>query len=175
MDQKIKNAEKLDLSGEDIMRMCKNKVKIISYEDMENYKTLDDIFDINNATIILYETSDHFGHWTLLLKDKNYLEFFDPYGLKPDEELNYDNKYNKRIHNGVTVAHLTHLLNESDYKLNYNRKRLQQFLKDVNTCGRWCVARVLLRHFTLSEFQKLFTDNVNHTPDFWVTAFTLLL
>jgi len=174
MDQKIKNAEKLDLSGEDIMRMCKNKVKIISYEDMENYKTIDDVFDTNNATIILYETQKNFGHWTLLLKDKN-LEFFDPYGLKPDEELNIDNKYNSRIHNGIVVPHLTHLLNKSNYRIIINRKRLQQFLENINTCGRWCVARVLLRHFTLSKFQKLFTDNVNHTPDFWVTAYTLLL
>lgn len=175
MDKIIKNAEIMDLSGEDIMRMCKNKVKIIDYETMENYKTIDDVFDNNNATIILYETKKNFGHWTLLLKDNDNLEFFDPYGLKPDEELKYDNNYNTRIHNGVLVPHLTHLLNDSPYKLNYNKKRLQKMLKDINTCGRWCVSRVILRNYTLPEFQKLFTDNVNHTPDFWVTAYTLLL
>lgn len=176
MDQIIKKAEKYDLSGDDIMRMCKNKVKIISYEDMENYKILDDIFDNNNATIILYETKKNFGHWTLLLKtSSNVLEFFDPYGLKPDEELKMDNNYNTRLHNGVLVPHLTYLLNDSSYKLNYNKKRLQQFLKDINTCGRWCVSRVLMRHLDLSTYQKLFTNNVNHTPDFWVTSYTLLL
>jgi hypothetical protein len=175
MDQIIKNAENYDLSGEDIMRMCKNKVKIISYEEMENYKTIDDVFDNNDATIILYETKKNFGHWVLLLKEGNELEFFDSYGLKPDEELKYDNGYNAKIHNGVLVPHLTRLLNSSTYKLNYNKKRLQKLLKDMNTCGRWCVSRVLLRDQKLSKFQKLFTDNVNHNPDFWVTAYTLLL
>ena len=176
MDKLIKESEKIDLSGSDIMRMCKHKVRIIRYQDMDKYVSIEQVFDQWNATIILYETKKNFGHWTLLLKQSNdHLEFFDPYGLGLDEELKYDHNFNARIHNGVAVPHLTDLISKSKYQLLVNKKQLQQFLEDINTCGRWCSARVILRHISLSDFQKLFTDNVNHTPDFWVSAYTYLL
>lgn len=176
MDKIINNYENVDLGGSDIMRMCKNKVRIIEYEDLKNYTYIDQIFNEWNATIILYETKKDFGHWVVLLKhNNNELEFFDSYGLMVDEELKYDNAYNSRLNNGAIVPYLTDLLSKSTYKLIVNRKRLQLFLENINTCGRWCVARVILRNIELQQFIKLFTQNVNHTPDFWVTAYTMLL
>lgn len=176
MDKIIEKYETVDLSGSDIHRMCKGKVRIIVYEDMEKYTKVDDIFDQWNATIILYETRKNFGHWTLLLKHSDtVLEFFDSYGLKVDEELKFDHNYNSRIHNGQVVPHLTYLLGLSNYELIQNRKKLQLLLKDVNTCGRWVVARTILRDIHLLQFQKLMTENKNHNPDFWVTSYTMLL
>lgn len=176
MDKLIKESEKIDLSGADIMRMCKNKVRIMPYDDLDKYDSIEQVFDEWKATIILYETRKNFGHWTLLLKKSNdTLEFFDPYGLNVDEELKYDNNYNASIHNGVIVPHLSYLISKSKYKLITNKKKLQEFLNDINTCGRWCSGRVILRDVPLIEFQKLFTNNINHTPDFWISAFTYLL
>jgi hypothetical protein len=148
----------------------------MTYEDLDKYESIEQVFNEWKATIILYETMKNFGHWTLLLKhSNNILEFFDPYGLNVDEELNFNNNFYVRTHNNIQVPHLSYLINKSGYELITNKKKLQQFLEHINTCGRWCSGRVILRDVPLIEFQKLFTNNINHTPDFWISAYTYLL
>jgi len=174
MDKIIEKYETVDLSGSDLMRMCNDKVKICAYEDMSSYTNIDQVFDNNNATIILYETKKNFGHWVIILKNNDTLIFFDSYGLKVDEELKFTSKYS-RTHEGQRVGHLHALIKQSKYKLIENRYRLQQFIYNVNTCGRWCVAKFHLRFLDEKEFIRRFTNNKYHTPDFWVTSYTMLL
>ena len=48
---------------------------------------------------------------------------------------------------------------------------LQKLKKGVNTCGRWCCARVVLKHLPLEEFKNLF-KNRGIDSDYLVTIFT---
>jgi hypothetical protein len=176
LDKIIKDAERFDLSGQDILRITDHKTSIMTYEELENVTSLEEIFKPHGAVVILYQTSENFGHWVALLNngDKR-LEFYDPYGLNVDEELNLDNDYNIRTHGGVLQPHLSILIKQGGYKVTYNNVRLQEMLEDVNTCGRYCAMRIRFRDISMKKFNGLLTNNHHYTPDMWISAMTLLV
>lgn len=174
MDKIIKDSEKFALSGEDLHRIVDGKANILSYEQLENVSSIEELLQPYGASIILYETKENFGHWVCLFeKGEKSLEFFDPYGLKMDEELNFSNELHLRQHQGVITPHLTALVEAGGYKVKSNTTQLQKFLEDVNTCGRHCGMRLRLRSHSLKEFITLMTKNKEYDADFWVSALTL--
>tara|TARA_Y100000310_G_scaffold337697_1_gene425429 strand:- start:2111 stop:2632 length:522 start_codon:yes stop_codon:yes gene_type:complete len=173
MDKILKKAEDIDLSGADILRIIQNKGRVITYHELQDYQNLEELLENNGACVILYETKENLGHFCSLFYVPfhiNTVEFFDPYGSKPDAELNYAT-YN--LTHGK--ADLTRLLDETHLKIIYNKKRLQTWKKDVNTCGRWAGLRVRMKTTPLSKFQDLFLDNQFYRGDLWATALTYLL
>jgi len=173
IDEVIVDAERFPLTGGDMLRIADGKTNIILYEDLENVNDINDVLSPHDAVIILYQTAENFGHWVTLLKDGNTIEFYDAYGLNVDEELNLDNEFHKRIHEGKIVPHLSHLINQSGYKVIFNRERLQSKLSDVNTCGRYCALRVRLRNYSIEKFNGLWKNNKHYSPDWFVSATTL--
>jgi hypothetical protein len=171
----IHDAEAFPLSGEDIMRICDEKVKVMLYEDLADYTDIDQVLEPHDAVVILYRTTQDFGHWVALLKTgERQLEFYDPYGLKVDEELKLSD-FHTRIHEDTEVFHLTHLIQNSGYRVKSNKERLQQKLEDVNTCGRYASMRVRLREFSMKRFNDLLTKNRHYDPDFWISSLTLFI
>tara|TARA_R110000803_G_scaffold108532_3_gene176828 strand:+ start:5830 stop:6351 length:522 start_codon:yes stop_codon:yes gene_type:complete len=171
MDKILTNLESQDLTGEDLKRICKNKVDIIPYHTLGNYKNIEDLLGEFGSVILLYEIRENFGHYVaLFMNGNNDLEFFDSYGFKPDQEIKYAT-YNQS--NGI--PHLTQLLNKYDKKIVVNTERLQVFHADINTCGRWTSLRILFKKKPLREFIELFTKNRQYNGDFWVSALTYLL
>ena len=178
IDKQIVKGEDYSLSTNDILRITDNKCKVIAYEELEHISSIDELLEPHGAAIILYENSDDglYGHWTALFKtDQGTLEFFDPYAIKLDGELNLNNDFNFRVHNGVEVAHLSHLISQSEYKVKSNKVQLQEVKKHVNTCGRWTALRIRFRDVSIRRFIDLMTKNEAYKPDFWVTALTLLV
>lgn len=174
-DKIIKDSEIFDLSGSDILRITDNKTKILPYEALEHVSSLDEILNPFGSVVLLYQTSEKFGHWVALLDKGNHnLEFYDPYGLNVDEELNLDNDFHLRVHNGQLTPHLKSLINKDGWNVQYNKLKLQRMLKDVNTCGRYCALRVRFKDITMKKFNTLLTNNKYYHPDFWVSALTLL-
>ena len=175
IDKIIFDAEKFDLSGHDILRITDNKTNIYPYEYLENVSSLSDILQPYGAVVLLYQTKQNFGHWVAILdKGNKHLEFYDPYGLKPDQELDINNEYHLRLHGGVKTPHLTAFINSEGWKVEYNAEKLQKFLKDVNTCGRYCALRVRFRDSSIQKFNALLKNNKYYDPDFWVSSLTLL-
>lgn len=170
----LKDSEKIDLTGKDIHEITNGVCLPMRYSDLEQVDNIDDLFKNHIAIMLLYQTeTENLGHWVAVIKHPNNLiEVFDPYGLKIDEELKYS-KFNLRRHQGEIVPHLTHLLNKTNYKIIYNDVRLQKFLKDVNTCGRWCAWRTKVNDISLKDFQNLFTKNKFGDPDLWISALTI--
>ena len=75
------------LSGEEMKQTAKNmnlNIKIILYNDLYKYKTLDELFNACKNIVILYRCADRMGHWVALFKSGDYIEFFEPYGTPPD-------------------------------------------------------------------------------------------
>lgn len=170
-----RDAEIFSLGTDDILRITDGKTNIIAYEDLEQVSNLDNIFKPYGAIIMLYQTAQAFGHWVCLLKTgEKTLEFYDSYGLKPDQELDMANDFHLRIHDGVITPHLMALMKAGGWSYTYNKERLQKRLEDINTCGRYCALRVRFRDISMSKFNKLLTDNKHYHPDLWVSVLTMM-
>jgi len=174
MDNFLLNAEKVDLSGQDIQNITNNDVSIMVYSDLENINDINDIFNKSNNVALLYETKKNYGHWVGLLKYDNTIEFFDPYGLNIDEELKYAHYNVRTTTEGMLEPHLSCLLKSSGYNIIHNKVKLQKFLPAVNTCGRHVALRIKFKNMPLSKYTGLLTHNRCYNADLWATALTIL-
>jgi hypothetical protein len=167
----IQKSEVVDLSDTDILNITNGRCAIHTYADLERFRTIDQVLGDWNCAVILYQHEEDFGHWVTLFKvDKNTLEFFDPYGIEIDRELK-QSPFNTRRHQGKIVPHLSHLIKQSRYRLIQNRKKLQSFKQDVNTCGRWVSLRVRWRYIALEKFVQMFSGT-HFDGDFYASALT---
>ncbi len=163
-----KHSVSYPLNSGDILKALKNKVKIINYNSLKNYKTLDSLLYPHDKVVILYETEENHGHWTCLLRRLNGdVDFFDPYGFMPDDQRTYipDDMWENN--------YLSQLL--ADYKggkVYYNEDPLQSMTKNIATCGRWCILRLLYSHLSLENFQKIFKKQLPLPRDEFVTFAT---
>lgn len=174
IERKIQQTENSPLSDTEIKLITEGKCNIITYEQLHNVNNIDEILQPWGAVIILYQLESDFGHWCALkTTSKNRLDFFGSYGLKLDEQLKFS-KYNLRLHKGEVVPHLTHLINQSKYKVSSNEFQLQMFKEHTNTCGRYASLFIRFRNLSNKEFVDLFTKNKEYSPDFWITAITYL-
>ena len=173
LESYVKNGEMYSFSDTDMQTMTKNKYNIYLYHELSKYTKIDEILGPNKGAIILFQNeSANSGHWCCIwLDDKDTLQFFDSYGLKPDDELQYS-QYNLRIHNNVAVPHLSHLIEQSNYKLEWSTYKLQKMKDKTNTCGRYAAYRLLHRDMSNEEFAKLLNANKYYEPDFWITILT---
>lgn len=172
-EQFIKQEESIDLNGEDVFKLSNGNATILTYSQLNNIETLDQAFNGKSCLILLYEIRPNFGHWTCLTRhsDKTIsdklLEFFDPYSLQMDTEL----QFSKMYFNQNGIPHLTHLVKNSGMELIQNKIQLQQFAKDVNVCGRYAGYRARKYYLSLKEFQSIFLGK-NETPDEKITRLT---
>jgi len=163
---------KQDLSDEDIKTITGKEP--YTYEELGQFKSLDDLLGSEGFAVILYQTTKTSGHWTAIIKNihTEQITFFDSYGFYPDSEIQYT-KYNQSL-----PMYLTKLIKDSEKDIHYNQYDYQKWSKSVSTCGRWAsIAVKLLKHINLSTFQQLFTTNKNsliNQPDFTSTLMTLL-
>ncbi len=181
MDEIIKVAEKISYSDSDIKRLLDDKVRIIKYSDLSDFKNMDEVFGGCEYVCILYMTKQNFGHWTCILKNpggiRDTYEVFDPYGIFPDDELNYIDD-NFREESNQNRQHLSYLIkDELESKkvkeVFYNKYQLQENMNDINTCGRWCGMRCFLNKINIKEFIMLFI-NQKLKPDMIVTYMTIV-
>jgi hypothetical protein len=173
LDKIITDGESYGFTNEDLLNLTDNKYKIYKYHDLRIYNNVNEILGHYGGAIILFQNkSENSGHWVCIFKkDSSTLYFFDSYGLKPDDELQYS-QYNLRIHRGKQVPHLTHLLNTSNYTIEYNKTKFQEMLSHTNTCGRHIATRLNMRKLNEEEYKKFLMDNKYYNPDFWVTVLT---
>jgi hypothetical protein len=151
----IKQFENIALSNYDILKLLKNKCKIVLYPDLHKYHDIDQLFDKNNCCIILYEAKPRYGHWCVLIKfEPNSIEFFNPYGGLPDNSLDYiDPEF--RIKNNEFIPYLSQLMYNSPYHLFYNEFQFQKKSPDIKTCGRHCVVRSMNRKMDIYQYKNM--------------------
>lgn len=137
------------LSSEDIKKILNNQVKILTYNNLKYFHSINQLVHPFNNCVILYEWGEGIGHWTCLLRHQNSnLDFFDPYGYMPDDERSFmpDNKWE--------TNYLSQLLALYKGKVFYNEHQLQSKNSKISTCGRWVVARLLNKHIPLDDWTK---------------------
>ncbi len=150
-----------------------NGCSIMTYSQLTDYDSLDDVFERSPIVFLLYETRNQFGHWCLLCTDRRHIYFFDSYGIFPDEELKYTDK-TFRKNNNMSIPYLTELLlhNRSNKIMEYNAQKLQEMRPDIATCGRWCILFALVYpKVTIDNFANYFLST-GRNPDELVTEMT---
>ncbi len=145
------------LSGTEIMKLMNNQCKIVSYSDLHKYNSIQELLSPFGCAVILYLTKKNYGHWVCLFMDsKNRVEVFDSYGIfEPDDELHLiDHKFKKESYQDE--KYLLGLLKKYDKDVIWNHYKFQKMEDGINTCGRWCVARLKMRKYSLEEFRSFF-------------------
>jgi len=137
--------------------------RILKYSDLANYNTIDELLPKpRDFRIILIEDSVNRGHWCAILKYDKTIEWFNPYGIRPDAQKNLLGKLTN-IMLGQERDYMTELMEKSKgYKLIYNKKKLQRLKAGINTCGRWIILRVICMKdmmMGLKEFIKMIETN----------------
>ena len=161
------------LSDSDI-RDILGDISIITYPELAQMESIDECFDSKGRCILLFLTSSPTsGHWCCMLNKKDKIVFFDPYGDAPEKQKEGANpalleQMDQR------QPHLTDLMRASGRPVYYNTYDYQKEGYDVNTCGRWCVARCLYASKSDEYFHKLIMDAEKKgiPPDEFVSALT---
>ena len=156
------------LSNFDIKKYLGNKALIINYKQLDDIDNLEKFMNYKNINflIILYEYEQNYGHWSCVIKNdiQNIFEFFDPYGTKPDVQLN---EIPMRLRNQFGLEHpkVAILLYESNKPIVYNNYKLQQEKNGTNTCGKWVVIRCCTYLLPIETFALLFMQKRQSNND----------
>lgn len=167
----IKNNEKRPISVLDISHELDSKVNIFTYTQLKQKydigKELIDLVSPYNKMIILYEFENtNIGHFIAVIYHPNTKTFyhFDPYGLEPDEELDFHELYLTKLYRAAI---------RNNYNIFINKFKFQSQKNDIDTCGRWCIIRCRFYDLDQKKFEY-FMKNLNlKTLDDFVTFATL--
>jgi hypothetical protein len=167
----IKNKLYNGTSMKDLSDFMGGRVKILKYNDMEEeYDNIEDLLKPYNKVILLYSTSDNYGHFVCIFKNKNnIIHFFDSFGIFPDDQKEfipieyYQNNYDE-------IPKLTKLLYDSIFPIRFNHFKFQN--KKTHTCGRWCVVRLIFDDLDEYEFKKIFNGLDNIEKDVVISYLT---
>lgn len=182
MRKLLNMAKKITFSGQDIYDMLGGNCLVLRYKDLAKIDDIDELLD--QPCVILYETAENFGHWTLLLKihpigsKTPTLELFDSYAYRPDDQIKF---IPENYRNGKTAyPHLSWLVANSGYKkILHNNVRLQKVARDVNTCGRYVALRAKMWQdfkVPLKKFINMFKNKYGSLDsDDLVTLMTIFL
>jgi len=139
------------------------QAKIFMFRELKGYPTIQSILrKPRDYMILLYEHTPQNGHWVAVMRYENTIEFFCPYGSSPYSP-NSPLEWNSPEQNAVVDAthnYLEDLLNKAKtdgWDVIYNKMDFQEKRDNVNTCGAFCVWRVLCLmedNMNLSAFQN---------------------
>ena len=129
--------KRLPLSDGDIMNKLRGRTKIIRYHELNKVRNIEDVMK-DNSVVILYEKRRNNGHWVCLVRYLKggvpTIEFFDSYGIFPDDEKKQISDEYLRG-SGQEYNKLAELLLRANRRnrIEYNDHKLQKKSHDVST------------------------------------------
>lgn len=158
-----------NITTDDIVRLLgqEGKDSIMEYSDLANVGSILELLPTDKSyKIILIEQQQNLGHWTLIMRYGNTIEYFDSYGLNVDGELKFISACMNRIL-GQSKHYLTKLIKERPPEFEYvwNSKHLQLLNDYIATCGRWVIVRISMMQmgWNLKEFITFFKEQKKET------------
>jgi hypothetical protein len=148
------------LKGEDIMTILDGKCGMLEYKDLYHIDNLNEVMK-DDALVILYRSSPTSAHWCCVFKNKEGIEFFDPYGLIIDDEIKPEFMTQDFINSYYHEGHkrLIELILKGNFShINYNNYDLQQLKSNINTCGRHVACRLLFKKYSLEEYINILSQ-----------------
>lgn len=155
MEKQLRKISAYALSNDDIQKILEPDTNIFTYPKFAHMKNIDEAFDELGRCIFLFLTqSETSGHWLCMYKKGNSIFYFDSYGEKPDAQRCWLSQ--EQLDSlGEGRPFLTELLRASGYKVYYSPFQYQSDKENMNSCGRWCVARLLCKDLTNDQFHTL--------------------
>ena len=174
MAETLEEAEAYALGDDDINKILEPDTHIFTYPYLKSVKDIDEVFDPYGRAMMLYLTEDRAtGHWICLIRRPHEIEFFDPYGEKPDTQLQWLGGA-KRKELDADKPLLSRLLREKGLPVIYNKHKFQEEDDDIATCGRHCVVRLLFKDLPLPKYAQMI-ESTGMRPDEFVTKLTYKL
>lgn len=139
---------------------------IIKYNELHQFKHIDELIPNEGYKIILIEQKKNVGHWCVLIKKKDSIIWFDSYGIQPDNELNFISKVKNKMLK-QEPNQIRRLMATCDLKRFYSKTKYQKIGDHISTCGRWVALAIFLLyqlHHTLPEMKNLL-DNQKQEQD----------
>lgn len=170
----LQDVEGYALGDDDLQTILEPDTHIFTYPYLKSVKDIDEVFDPYGRALMLYLTENkNTGHWVALIRHKDHIEFFDPYGERPDAELNWIGK-GKRAELDQERPLLSKLLREKGLPVVFNKHKFQDEDADVATCGRHSVVRLLFKDLSLPDYAKMIKQS-GMSPDEFVSRITFPL
>ena len=162
--EETKQIARKALSDTDIRHYFPN-ANIVNIPDLKQYNHIDDLIQEPTGVIfLLYESKPKYGHWVLLSKYGNTVEFNCSYGTPIDGAIKWVNKgKQQQLDLEPYLSQL--LINSKDkYNLIYNSLDLQANSPDVADCGRFCCQRAyfILKHQQPLKYYNKMLKEVKH-------------
>lgn len=172
-NEKVKAQEKYDkiekrifvpTSRNDISYMLNDKVRVVSYKELENFNSLRELLHPYMNVVILYPNpgDETVGHWCAVFSNTNgdRVEFFDSYGCYIDSKIEENDDYDDMMHRPHKLEPtLCRLILESDYEnIHWNDTSYQNLSTDSATCGLWVVVRIKNKHLNEEAFKRQYYD-----------------
>ena len=175
IDKVINEYEKVAMDNTQIMKALDGKTKIVLYTDLDKFKNIDELLHPHDNVVLLFQTtSQTFGHWTCLFKNKNIIYFFDSYALQPDQQIQFSPFLQKATERYI----LSNMLKTSGYLIKTNKTPYQHvsFKKhtEPNTCGRHCIIRLKMKHLDNEQYNN-FMKSSHMDTDKLVSLMTFIL
>lgn len=165
------------ISDADINKVLQPDTKIFTYPKFGDMETIEEAFDPLGRCVFLFLTkSETSGHWLAMFKrDAKTIEYFDSYGEKPEAQRKWlPEEIMEQL--GQNEPLLMNLLRQSKYRVYYNTYPYQTDRDDINTCGKWCLARLICKDLSNLEFYNLVKTDMKKRGlkqmDDWVAIFT---
>jgi len=119
---------------------------ILTYDKLKNYNNIEELLPQKvDYFILLYLREKNNGHWVIVCRYDNIIEYNDSYGNKIDEPLNWITpEKNKEL--GIDRKFLSDLLFKQNkfYVISNNKDYQKESSQiDINTCGRYSVCRAI--------------------------------
>lgn len=157
--QEIQQKITLPLSDDDLKYYLGADVKkqIITFSDLDNYNTIENLLPKNRSyKIILIEEEKNRGHWVSIMRYDNTIEYFNSYGTKPTNDLNFVSTIKNKLL-GQSKDLIKSLLDDAlalGYKVIYNTKKFQKLGPNINTCGRHICCRLVAMTKLLYDLEQ---------------------
>ena len=173
LKQLVNEETKRPLSYEMLREMVPPWVRVATYDSLGKYKTLKAALQGKQMIVVLYQVHERTskklknmpGHFIVInARAKNQpVEYFSSSGWSPGKEI------------AVTYSDPKIFQRLLGKNFIYNSKPFEK-MGDQNTCWRWVMARCILGHLNLKEFQRLFSQRfMPRDGDDIITLMTLLL
>jgi hypothetical protein len=169
-------------SRKDIEYMLGGQVRVIAYDELDNFNTIEELLYPYMSVVILYPNGPQgdVGHWTCCFTSigSDRLEYFDSYACFIDSKIEEYNNGDDRFHRPQPIyPRLLELILNSHYahNMHYNEYEFQSANIATACCGLWCVVRLKSKHLNENMFRKLWLDLPvagKVLPDFLVSYMT---
>lgn len=141
-------------------------IQTLKYSDLNSLTNIDELLpNDKDFKIILIEQDNNVGHWVCIMKYSNTIEYFNPYGTKVDNDKKWIGKIKNMLLNQSEDI-LSKLMEQSPYKCIYSKKKFQKLSPKINTCGRWCILRIICMKdldMDIKEFKKFIKSHCEQT------------